>query len=261
MHANSPGAVSLSVGLHAALIGSLFWITAALNHVPPATPLDFVLEDLSDIELAEKTEVPGPPDGPPKLRIQKPKIKPAPKPLPPPPAEQPAVRDAGKPSKTPVKDTSKPQPKGTTYKEFSSKNANQLQQNSQSANNTRPSKFKSVNAAQYEKELREAGEKSSGTNGARLTLARKDEYFIRLGNALKAAFILPSGLSELLKAQVEFTIGADGTFSDIRIVRSSGEPDFDAAVIDAFRKVRTIGPFPGGKADRRSLNFSMAQED
>lgn len=262
MYANSPGAVSLSICLHAAVIGTLVWVSATLNRVPPITPTDIELVNLDDIELGEKTEVPGPADGPPRLRIRKPNIKAAPKPQPQPPAQQAEMREAPKTPTKPNAANNKPAPKGTTYDQFKSKNAGQLKQNAQATSNSRSTgKIQRVNSDRIQRELSEAGDRGpSGTGGNKLTLAAQDAYFARLSQALQMAFILPSGMSELLRAQVEFTLGADGSLTNIRVVKSSGEADFDRAVVEAFRKVRTIGPFPGGKGGTFSLNFSMSEE-
>lgn len=259
MRANSPGAISLSVGLHAALIGTLVWASAVLNQVPQIQPLDLDFTLVDDIEIGDKTEIPGPPDGPPRLRVKRPNIKPAPKPSP--AAAPEAASTPENSTKTPAKNSpanAKAQPKGaTTYDKFAQQNANQLKQNSKANSTPGKSTPKSVRGA-----LGEFSDRGpSGTNGTKLTAAALDVYFGKLSNALKMAFVLPSGLSELLKAQVEFQIGADGSLSSIRIVKSSGEPEFDRAVVEAFRKVRTIGPFPGGKGGVFSMKFSMAEDE
>lgn len=81
-----------------------------------------------------------------------------------------------------------------------------------------------------------------------------DRYFSELITRLRASHEKPDGLSDLLNAEVEFTVTAGGTVSGVRIVRSSGNADFDRSVLEAFGRVR-MSARPDGKTDARQLTF------
>ena len=83
-------------------------------------------------------------------------------------------------------------------------------------------------------------------------------YFGDLVLRLRAAHEKPVGLSELLSAEVEFVLAADGTISGLRIVRPSGNADFDRSAREAFARVR-MSARPDGKTDTQRLTFRMAE--
>ena len=85
-------------------------------------------------------------------------------------------------------------------------------------------------------------------------------YFARLVGALKQNHEKPPGLSDLLTADVAFLLAADGTISRVRVERSSGNAEFDASCIEAFRRVGSIGPTPSGKSDTFVITFKMKDE-
>jgi len=103
-----------------------------------------------------------------------------------------------------------------------------------------------------------------GGGGKALTREQQNEentYISFLLNELKAAYDSPPGVSDQLKAGVTFEIAADGTISNPRIARTSGNRDFDEAVLAAFRKVRSIGPTPNGKSETWTVTFRMSDND
>ena len=83
-------------------------------------------------------------------------------------------------------------------------------------------------------------------------------YFGDLVLRLRAAHEKPVGLSELLSAEVEFVLAADGTISGLRIVRPSGNADFDRSARESFARVR-MSARPDGKTDTQRLTFRMAE--
>jgi len=102
-----------------------------------------------------------------------------------------------------------------------------------------------------------------GAGGTALTAAMHSEldaYISRLVAALRQNHEKPPGLSDLLEADVEFFIAADGTLSHIRIARSSGNAAFDESCIEAFRRVGSVGPKPDGKSATWELTFKMKDE-
>jgi TonB family protein len=74
----------------------------------------------------------------------------------------------------------------------------------------------------------------------------------QLSARLQAAF-QPVGSG--LWAEAAFTVGGDGTVRDARIVRGSGDPAFDGAVLATFGKVTSSGPPPGGGPLSFTLRF------
>ncbi|PTY04880.1 hypothetical protein DB347_19470 [Opitutaceae bacterium EW11] len=88
-----------------------------------------------------------------------------------------------------------------------------------------------------------------------------DAYFSLLIQRLKNAHERPTGVSDVLTAQAEFSILADGTIFDVRISRSSGNAEFDQSVLSAFRNVGSIGPRPDGEGTlTRRVTFKMRDD-
>jgi colicin import membrane protein len=87
-----------------------------------------------------------------------------------------------------------------------------------------------------------------------------DSYFSYLKQKLKQAHEPPVGVSDKLSAQVEFMLAADGTISQVHIVLSSGNNDFDQSVLDVFKRVRSIGPRPDGRGGSFSLGFNTGDD-
>lgn len=88
-----------------------------------------------------------------------------------------------------------------------------------------------------------------------------DGYFSYLIQRLREEHERPTGVSDLLTAKAEFYIDQDGTISRVRIVRSSGNAEFDQSVLSAFRNVGSIGRRPdSGGTLRREVTFKMRDD-
>ncbi|MEO6996399.1 MAG: TonB family protein [Lacunisphaera sp.] len=99
-----------------------------------------------------------------------------------------------------------------------------------------------------------------GGGGKALTREEQSElntYISFLLAALKEAHEPPPGVSDQLEAKVTFDITASGSILNPRISKSSGDKSFDDSVIEAFRRVKSIGPTPDGKADTWTVTFRM----
>jgi len=81
-----------------------------------------------------------------------------------------------------------------------------------------------------------------------------EAYFGMLRERLLRALDKPPGLSDTLVAVAEFRIGADGSISGVKIISSSGSPEFDRAVIEAYSRV-SMPPRPDKKGSVESLTF------
>jgi len=88
-----------------------------------------------------------------------------------------------------------------------------------------------------------------------------DTYTTFLKAALREAHEPPSGVNDKLKAQVTFDITAGGAILYPRITKTSGDREFDQSVLEAFRRVKSIGPIPDGKAHVWTLTFEMQEEN
>lgn len=81
-----------------------------------------------------------------------------------------------------------------------------------------------------------------------LTVAQQSElnaYHDQIRSRLRAVF-RPNAPN--LEAIAEFTVQANGTVVIARIVQSSGDRVFDAAVLQAFRDMQSPGPPPGNRS-------------
>lgn len=87
-----------------------------------------------------------------------------------------------------------------------------------------------------------------------------DTYISMIIQELKRAHEPPAGVSDLFEAKVTFDITASGAIMNPRISKSSGDKAFDESVLEAFRKVRSIGPTPNRKADTWTVTFRMREE-
>jgi colicin import membrane protein len=102
----------------------------------------------------------------------------------------------------------------------------------------------------------------SGAGGTALTRAEsdaRDGYLSLLVQRLREAHQKPSGLSDLLRARVEFRINADGSITGVRVIESSGNTAFDQSVLAAFRQIMLPSP-PSGRPITDSVLFRMKGE-
>jgi TonB family protein len=84
---------------------------------------------------------------------------------------------------------------------------------------------------------------TSGTTGQRAAAVGVVEQTFAedLLNDLREAFAADAVFAQGLGADVEFSIRADGVITGLRIATSSGDRRFDAAVLEAFRRIRAKG--------------------
>jgi colicin import membrane protein len=106
--------------------------------------------------------------------------------------------------------------------------------------------------------------KTGGAGGKALTREEGHEleaYWAMLISQLSANLEKPTDVSDALTAEVEFYVGADGSLSEGRISRSSGNPEFDRAVLEAVHRTHSIGPRPDGRGDKVTVPFKMHEDD
>ncbi len=102
-----------------------------------------------------------------------------------------------------------------------------------------------------------------GGGGNALTREQSDRmstYISLLIQELKKAHEPPPGVSDRLEAKVTFDITASGAILNPRISKSSGDKAFDESVIEAFLRMRSIGPTPNRRSDTWTVTFRMRDE-
>jgi colicin import membrane protein len=102
-----------------------------------------------------------------------------------------------------------------------------------------------------------------GEGGKALSREQQDQlstYISMLIQELKRAHEAPAGVSDRLEAKVTFDITASGAILNPRITKSSGDKEFDQSVIDAFLRMRSIGPTPNRRGDTWTVTFKMRDE-
>jgi colicin import membrane protein len=102
-----------------------------------------------------------------------------------------------------------------------------------------------------------------GANGKALSREEAsvmDSYFSYLKERLEQVHEPPVGVSDKLSVRVEFMLPADGTISQVHVVRSSGNKDFDQSVLDAFKRVRSVGQRPDGRSETITLEFNTRDD-
>lgn len=104
---------------------------------------------------------------------------------------------------------------------------------------------------------------TGGQGGKALTREEADQlsvYISFLIQELKRAHEPPPGVSDQLETKVRFDITASGAILNPQIVKSSGNREFDESVLDAFRRMRSIGPTPNRRPDTWTVTFKMRDD-
>ncbi|WP_438482962.1 TonB family protein [Oleiharenicola lentus] len=202
----------------------------------------------------------------------------------PPPVKEPAKQtEAIIPPKVPTKTSTKPAPKPTesktktdatkakpstnkkvSYDSF--KKSNPIKNPSKSSGTG-----KSKSAASYKKiDVRgiatgvangSAANDRGGAGGTALSRAEMDKldtYISFLVQEVRRIAAEDSpGLSDQLKARVQFDISASGNISNVKIATSSGSKEFDDFALKVFRSLRNTGPTPTRKGYTWIITFTM----
>ena len=147
----------------------------------------------------------------------------------------------------------------TSYEEFRKKQGTKTTASSSAA---KADPGKRIDASSIKKGVTGgAGAGSTGAGGKALSAAERDRmeaYFAMLISRLRDSHEKPAGLSDLLNAEVQFTLGPTGAISGARISRSSGNAEFDRSVLEAFARVR-MPTRPDGKTSVERLVFRMRE--
>ncbi|WP_415907309.1 TonB family protein [Oleiharenicola sp. Vm1] len=108
--------------------------------------------------------------------------------------------------------------------------------------------------------------KRGGGGGKALSREEASEmlvYQTLLKNELRSIFddLKPTGLADSLNADVSFLVAANGEVGNVRLTRSSGNAEFDQAVLATFRKLVWGKRRPDGKSNTWELTFRMRDLD
>ena len=106
--------------------------------------------------------------------------------------------------------------------------------------------------------------KVGGAGGKALTReegSELDAYFSLLKARIKESHVPPEGVSDTLEARVEFFLSVNGSLYQVRIVRSSGNREFDRSVIEACEHTHSIGPRPDRKSEMVQMTFKMREDE
>jgi colicin import membrane protein len=105
--------------------------------------------------------------------------------------------------------------------------------------------------------------KIGGAGGKALKSENDDllaAYYSMFKQRLRTAFEGPPGLSDSLKVTVEAQSHADGRVTGARVVQGSGSAEFDAAVLDAVRRVQ-MPARPDKKSEQIEFVFTMRERN
>lgn len=108
--------------------------------------------------------------------------------------------------------------------------------------------------------------KKGGGGGKALSREEADAllvYQTLLKNELKGIFdeLKPTGLADSLNADVAFLVTSGGQIGNVRIARSSGNAEFDQAVLATFRRLVWNRKRPDGETSMWELTFRMRDLD
>ncbi|HEX2862443.1 MAG TPA: TonB family protein [Lacunisphaera sp.] len=278
MRATSPSSILLSLTIHVFLVVALFLTTYFVARQakeqpvifelvagPPTAPGELVAPALGNTTKPIKLEVP---------QVELVPTMPEPEPVvaaPPEPAApaQPKKKEMVKP-KTPEK------PKADTSIAKEMKQAQRMSYNDYLKKHPTPKQKAPSKARKAANVPRvdvtgiaggvKGGSKANtrgGEGGTALAREQHDQmstYISLLIQELKKAHEPPPGVSDRLETKVTFDITASGAIMNPRISKSSGDKAFDESVLEAFLRMRSIGPTPNRRSDTWTVTFKMRDE-
>lgn len=199
---------------------------------------------------------PPPPPPPPKPTPPPPEPPPPPKPKPEPPPPPKPAPPAPKPEPPPPP---KPEPR-VSFEDFRKKDPQRQPQQRQAAPPPKPVNVPRIDTTAITRNLEnmlpreQAAQVSQQSSGDQAAL---NSYFERIRSAVRGAWAKPQGLNDALRVTVRFDVTADGRLTNVSIASSSGNSIFDQSVLEAFRRVGSVGPSPDRQPYSLRLTFRM----
>lgn len=282
MTANSSSSLLISLTLHAFVAALIFLGTFVISRQVKETPVIFELvagpatapDELEapalgnttvKLEVPKVELVPTMPEPEPEPETAPTPPTPAPKEVaPPPPTEKtrPKANDRPKPDTSMTKELKKSQ--RMSYSEYMRKHPTPKQ--TAKATSTRKSgNVPRVDATGIAEGVKGGSINNTRGGGGGKALSREQQnqmntYISLLIQELKRAHEPPPGVSDRLEARVTFDITASGAILNPRISKSSGDKAFDDSVLEAFLRMRSIGPTPNRRSDTWTVTFRMRDE-
>jgi TonB family protein len=281
MRANSPSSLLLSMTLHALFVAAIFFTTYFFAQRAKEMPVIFELV-AGPPTAPDELEAPALGNNPKEIKLDIPKVElvptmPEPEPeavpetkpepvatTPPPPVEKakPKTPPKPKPDTSIVKEMKQAQ--RMSYKDYLKKHPTPKQ--TASAKPRTSPKVPKIDATGIAQGVSggSTANKKGGGGGKALTREQQnqmDTYISLLIQELKRAHEPPPGVSDRLETRVTFDITASGAILNPRIAKSSGDKAFDESVLDAFLRMRSIGPTPNRRSDTWTVTFKMRDED
>jgi colicin import membrane protein len=280
MRANSPSSLFASLGLHAFVVAIILCSTLYLARQDRDQPVIFELvagpatapDELVAPALGNTTAALPVPKTEPTIAKPEPVVQTQPEPVVQTQPEEKAVEPPVEkvrpkaPEKT-KSDTSilkeMKQAQRMSYKDYLKKHPTPKvvasNQPRQSANGPR------VDATGIAQGVRGGSTANTRGGGGGNALSREqqnqlDTYISLLIQELKKAHEPPPGVSDRLETKVTFDITASGAILNPRISKSSGDKAFDESVLEAFLRVRSIGPTPDHRSATWSVTFKMRDD-
>ncbi|MFZ5496600.1 MAG: energy transducer TonB [Verrucomicrobiota bacterium] len=281
MRATSSSSLLLSLTLHGFVVGLILvatWFTALrpreapvifeLVAGPPTAPDELVAPALGNTTKPIKLEVP-------KVELVPTVEEPEPEPVvqtqPEPAAVKPAPVEKARPKEPekPKADTSMAKEvkkaQRMSYQEYLKKHPTPKQTASKQTGKS-AAKVPRIDATGIAQGVKGGSTANTRGGGGGRALAREQQdllntYISLLLQELKKAHEPPPGVSDRLQTEVTFDITASGAILNPRITKSSGDNAFDESVIEAFLRMRSIGPTPNRRSDTWKVTFKMREED
>ncbi len=285
----TPGAYFASAALHAVLIVLVVWFTWA-NNRPKEQPQIFELvagegDNFAAIEApaigepdapdasdapdvpSVKVDIPPPPDPviEPMIEPEPPEVSPVIAPPSPvqPPLVVPPVKPPPKTTPAAVKDPTPPTKK-MTKAEFDRLNKTKKNTPSQKRA-TAPIVPKRIDTAGIAKGVTggSTANKTAGAGGKALTrqdIELSEAYIALLRQRLMKAHEKPEGLSDLLEATVRFRLTSSGLVTNVVVISSSRNNEFDQSVLAAFRRISLPPPPANLKTSDYTITFKMRED-
>ncbi len=260
MRANSPSALFASLSLHAfvaAVIICSTWYMARQNRDQP------VIFELVAGPPTAPDELVAPALGNTTAKITAPKVEPvASKPE---PVVQTVPEEKVVPKTKPDTSIAKEmkQSQRTSYKDYLKKHPTPKQ--TASVQPRKAANVPRVDATGIAQGVKGGSTANTRGGGGGNALTREqqnqlDTYISLLIQELKRAHEPPPGVSDRLETKVTFDITASGAILNPRISKSSGDKTFDDSVLEAFLRMRSIGPTPDHRSATWSVTFKMRDE-
>ncbi len=274
MSAQSPGAFGLSALLHGGVIALvLFFSYAATSVVKDEPKILELVAGAGDNYAATEAPALGSPGGVKLQQVPVPRAEPRPVP---PKAEAPPIQSAPEPVPAPQKAVkpAKPVDLVADLKRVEARREKRLEAKYEKEKEAELKKeaaaAKADRVAHIDAEgIREGvlggstANKAGGAGGNALTRQEGSEleaYFQMLTDRVRQNAVPIEGVSDKLEARVEFMLAADGSISHVRVIKSSGNSEFDASAIEAVSQTGSIGPRPDGRSDTRTMLYKLHNE-